>query len=237
MAIVFSATGEGAATATGSAALELLCPAVNKDEIIYAAVCHRNNSTAPTLPKGWTELGGPADAGVGTVVGRQWLFGKIADGTEGGTKISFGTAGGTDVRHGRIHIFKGRVSGSILDLTAGFVVTSHNTDPQMPTIKTSMAGALAIALVYQTDNNSLSSATGETGGDWVETGENFITAVGLDGSQQLQRCIPTGDPGTVTGGTVAAEDDPSCVIGFEVRPEPLASGSVPSTLGLLGVGR
>jgi hypothetical protein len=88
----------------------------------------------------------------------------------------------------------------------------------MPTVTTTLAGALAVAVIWQADDNAQDSATGETGGNWVEAVAEYTQlATTPDTGMGIQTCTPTGNPGTVTGGSVSTANDPCGVIGFEIR--------------------
>ena len=168
MAITYKSQGAGVATETSGAACSPLCPAtVDANDILVAHVYFEGTATAPSTPSGWTLLDGPRDIGT-TVVARHWVYGKIAAGTEDGAAVAFGSQAVTTMRAGRVYSFAGWVSGTITDLVTGFAATSHATDPQMPTVATTITGARAVALVGQNDNNTAGNATGESGGDWVE---------------------------------------------------------------------
>lgn len=226
MAIAYKAAGTGVATETSGGNCNPTCPAtVDANDILLAHVYFEGTATAPDTPSGWTLLSGPHV--VESTIGRHWLFGKIAAGTEDGQAVSFGTQAVTTMRGGRIYSFSGYVSGTIDQLVRGFAATSHATDPQMPTVTTTQVGALAVACVLQNDNNALAAATGETGGDWTEAVAEFVAALTPGMVLQLQTCTPTGNPGTVSGGAVAATNDPSGVLGFEIRDSPLATSFPP----------
>jgi hypothetical protein len=219
MAIAWSAAGAGASTETSGAACSPASPAtVNANDILIIHAYFEGTTTAPDTPAGFTLLSGPHV--VETTIGRHWIYGKIATGTEDGAANALGTQAVTTMRSGRCYSFTGWVSGTITDNvpTGSFSSTSHSTDPQMPTVITTVAGALAIACVVQNDNNTLGAATGSTGGTWAEATAEYVAALTPGLVLQLQTCTPTANPGTVTGGSVAATNDPSGVIGFEIRP-------------------
>lgn len=219
MAIAYSSQGAGVSTETSGAALSPLCPAtVNAGDILIAHVFWEGTTTAPSTPSGWSPLSGPHV--IESTVARHWVFGKIADGSEDGAAVAFGAPAVTTQRAARIYSFTGRVSGAIEELVTGFTHLSHATDPQMPTVTTRTAGALAVALVAQNDNNAMASATGETGGDWTEAVAEYTVALTPGFTLQIQTCTPTSNPGTVTGGTVATTDDPCGVIGFQIQDAP-----------------
>lgn len=219
MAIAYKSAGAGASTETSGAALSPACPAVvDAGDILIAHVLWEGTADTPSTPSGWTLLHGPEV--IQSTVARHWVFGKIAAGTEDGAAVAFGSPAVTTQRGARVYSFSGRVSGTISQLVAGFAATSHATDPQMPAVTTTAAGALAVACVCQHDNNALAAATGESGGDWAEAVAEYVAALTPGLVLQLQTCTPTANPGTVSGGAVAATNDPSGVIGFQIRAEP-----------------
>ena len=222
MAITYKSQGAGVSTETSGAALSPLCPAtVDAGDILIAHTYWEGTASAPNTPSGWTLLDGPRV--IESTIGRHWIFGKIADGTEDGAAVAFGSPAVTTMRAARVYSFAGRVSGSITDLCLGFAATSHATDPQMPSVTTTVAGALAVACVAQNDNNTAAAATGESGGDWIEAVAEYVAAL----TPGLMLQIQTADmatPGTISGGSVATANDPCGVIGFEIRP------SVPATV-------
>lgn len=217
MAIAYKSQGAGVSTETSGAALSPLCPAtVDANDILIAHVFWESNATAPSTPSGWDLLFGPSL--IETTVARHWLFAKIAAGTEDGSAIAFGSPAVTTQRAARIYSFSGFVSGVIADLVRGFAETSHATDPQMPSVTTTIAGALAVALVAQNDNNVFANPTGESGGDWVLAVAEYTAALTPGFSIGICTATPTGDPGTISGGSMATANDPCGVIGFEIRP-------------------
>lgn len=236
MAVAYKSQGAGAATETSGAACSPASPAtVDANDILIVHAYFEGTATAPDTPSGFTLLDGPRV--IESTIGRHWIYGKLAAGTEDGAANALGSQAVTTMRSGRCYSFSGWVSGTITDAVpaASFSATSHATDPQMPTVTTTIAGGLAVAAVVQNDNNALAAATGETGGDWVEAVAEFTAALTPGLVLQLQTCTPTANPGTVTGGAVAATNDPSGVIGFEIRPSvPVAAAT--RLLCSLGVG-
>lgn len=219
MAIAYKSQGAGVSTQTSGAALSPACPAtVDAGDIMIAHVFWEGTTSSPSTPSGWTLLSGP-DV-IQTTIARHWSFGRIADGTEDGTTIAFGNPAVTTQRAARVYSFSGRVVGDILQLVGGFSHISHATDPQMPTVTTLRNGGLAVALVAQNDNNATGNATGESGGDWVEAVAEYTVALTPGFTLQIQTCTPTGNPGTVSGGTVATTNDPCGVIGFYIIDQP-----------------
>ncbi len=219
MAIAYKSQGAGVVTEASGGALSPLCPAtVDAGDILIAHCAYEGTTTAPSTPANWTLLAGPYTV---ESAYRHWIFGKIADGTEDGAAVAFGTPAVTTLRVARVYSFSGRVDGSITALVpaASFAHLSHATDPQMPTVTTTVVGALAVACTFQADDNPQASATGETGGDWVEAVAAYTQAATTpDTALHIQTCTPTANPGTVTGGSVSTLNDPCGVIGFEIKP-------------------
>lgn len=217
MAIAYKSAGAGASSETSGAAVSPASPAtVDAGDILIIHAYFEGTATAPSTPSGFTLLHGPEI--IETTIGRHWIYGKIADGSEDGAANALGTQAVTTMRSGRCYSFSGRTWGTITELVRGFAATSHATDPQMPTVTTTINGALAVACVAQNDNNTAGSATGESGGDWTEAVAEYTAALTPGLMLQLQTCTPTADPGTVSGGSVATTNDPCGVIGFEIRP-------------------
>ena len=156
MAIAYSSQGAGASSETSGAAVSPASPAtVNANDILIIHAYFEGTATAPTTPTGFTLLDGPRV--IESTIARMWVYGKIADGTEDGAANALGSQAVTTMRAGRCYSFTGWVSGTITDLVRGFAFLSHATDPQMPTVATTIAGGLAVGLVGQNDNNAFVS--------------------------------------------------------------------------------
>ena len=221
-AIAYSSQGAGVATEASGGALSPLCPAtVNPKEILIAHPWYEGITEVPSTPAGWTLLAGPYTV---EAAFRHWVFGKIAIGNEGGAAVAFGSPAVTTMRAARVYSFTGYEAGLLTEVVQGFAHISHATDPQMPTVTTTVPGARAVALIGQADDNAQANATGESGGDWVEAVAAYTQlATTPDSGLGIQTCVPTGNPGTVSGGSVSTVDDPCGVIAFEIRPYPYAS--------------
>lgn len=223
--VSYKSQGSGVATETSGAALSPLCPAVvDAGDVLIAHTYWEDTTTAPSTPSGWTLLDGPRV--IETTIGRHWIFGKVADGTEDGASVALGSPAVTTQRGARVYSFAGRVSGAITELVQGFSATSHATNPQMPTVSTTHLASLAVACVAQNDNNTAASASGEAGGDWTESVAEFTSALTPGLMLQVQTAVLDTNPGTISGGSVATTSDPCGVIAFEIRAVP-ASASVP----------
>lgn len=229
MAITWSSAGAGVSTETSGAALSPLCPAtITAGDILIAQTAWEGTTTAPATPANWTLLSGPNNVGSAAVVARHWIFGKIADGTEDGSAVAFGAPAVTTQRAARVHRFLGRVSGTITDCvpSASFTNIVGDTDPTGPSVTTTIAGSLAIAAVYQNDNNTLETFAGSSD-VWTERGTagGYVFALTPGGNLDILTATPAADPGTVSGGAMTVTNDPWGVIGFEIRPSvPVATG-------------
>lgn len=234
MAIAYNAAGSGNGTETSGAQLSLTCPAtVNSNDILIAHILITGTSISPTTPSGWTLLYGPGDLGVTIVTARHWVYGKLADGSEDGATVDFGNPATTEGRAGRIYSFTGYVSGTITDVVpaASFSSNPNDTDPPGPSVTTTVAGALAVALKAQDDNNTQSAITGMTGGTWTQQQSYTSTTWGPQGiAIAIDTCTPTADPGTVSGGTSATTNDECGTIGFEIRPTTPGLSITPSAI-------
>ena len=206
-------------TVTSGAAWDMACPAtVAAGEILIAHISCRDLTTNPSPPAGWTLLGGP----FATTVGRHWIYGKIADGTEDGTTISFGTQAVTVNRSGRVYSFSGNnwtgsdISNIVIGINHESGTASTVTDRQ---VQTAYDKCLACQFVKVDDNNTIGPFTGETGGDWTEAFAEVSNNLGTGWMAQLQ-VAPITSAGTIINGgsVVMSAADPWGVIGCYIRP-------------------
>lgn len=220
MAVAPKSQGAGVSTETSGAALSPAWPAVvDAGDIGILHVFWEGTTSAPAPPGDWTLLnpGGTAFV-IESTIARQWFYGKIAAGTEDGATVACGAPAVTTQRGARIYTFSGRLDGSITALIGGITHTSNANDPQGPSVTTPIAGSLAVALVAQNDNNALAAFAGESGGSWAEMVAEYTVALTPGFSLGCQTCIPTSDPGTVSGGSNNTTNDPCGVIGFYIKP-------------------
>jgi hypothetical protein len=220
MAIAYGSQGDGGGTESNGASLDLACPAsVAANDILIAHVTFEGLTNAPSTPSGWTKLYGPAKLGNATAVGRSWVFGKLADGTEDGSTIGFGSHANTSGRYGRIYSFTGYTSGTITEITTSWNDLPSEGSIPLPGVATLASGGLAVALLVQDDNNSFAAAGAVTGGTWAEPVAEFVSAsLGAQGCiVGIQTSTPTGDPGKISGGTANATADEGSSIGFAIH--------------------
>jgi hypothetical protein len=236
MAITYKSAGTGVSTETSGGALSPTCPAtVDAGDILILFAAYEGTTTAPVAPGGiWSLLDGPRDVGTASVVARTWVYGAIAAGSEDGAAVALGTPAVTTQRAARIYSFAGRVAGTVSDLVNGFsAALEGDTDPTGPTVTTTQAGALACALVYQHDNNTLETFAGSSD-TWTERGTvgGYIFALTPGGVLDLLTATPAADPGTVSGGAMTVVNDPWNVTGFQIRAS-VPVTATPTTLALV----
>lgn len=222
MAIGYKSAGAGAASETSGAAVSPASPAtVDAGDILVVHAYFEGTTTAPSTPAGFSLLSGPHV--IETTIGRHWVYGKIAAGTEDGAANALGTAAVTTMRSGRCYSFSGYVSGALAEIirSGSFAHISNANDPQMPTVRTTKAGALAVALSAQNDNNTVTTSVGESGGDWTQPVAAFTSALTPGLGLSIHTCTPTSNPGTVSGGAASTANDPVGTIGFEIRDSPV----------------
>ena len=225
----YQAAGAGVATATAGANLDVEYPTgIIAGNILIIQGIYRDNTGTLSTPTGFTLLYGPDAAGTTL---RQWIFGKIADGTETGT-ITVTTTSSTILRAARMYRFDG-CKGGITD-TSGYEGgnTQEVTTSSVPDagVTTSGSNRLALNFIGISDNSTLGAFTGESGGDWIEAVAGFSTNIGLDGHLQLQTATMVSS-GTINGGSYTmSAADPGIVRGFALIGSPVISGvSIAST--------
>ncbi|MEK6807912.1 MAG: hypothetical protein AABX75_02685 [Nanoarchaeota archaeon] len=216
----FKAAGTGNATAVSSAITTLTpsWPAVSAGNLALVQVVCRNLTMTPTTPAGFSIVQGPI---TGSTC-RQWIMGKICDGTETGN-LSITVSTSTLAKMARIYAFENNATASYTEgatFSTGAVSSSISARP----VTTLDKYRLAVTFVAVSDDNALSPFVGETGGDWTEATPEFTTTQGLDGALQLQIAIMASS-GTITGGVstmIAA--DPWILSAFAIIPASTAAG-------------
>lgn len=196
--VTFEEAGTGAALASvGNLTPSLPVTGLQAGDIFIAHVAIRNITVAINTPSGWTAIKELVDAN-GAGVGHHIAFYKIADGTESGNLTITFTTDTIDVKLARVYRFR----GSSVDTLFGTKVVNGGggtTTLSAPTV-VAPAKSLAICLTYETDNNSFTEFTGETGGDWTLPTAVFSTGLGADSLLALQVATMASD-GTISGGS------------------------------------
>ena len=131
----------------------------------------------------------------------QFIYWKIADGTEGGTNFVFDpdgtTAGGVWV--GRAYRFTGVHQAAPIEAIANSQGITGAVSP--PTVTPLGTNRLGVSLVCVAENGTIGPFTGESGGDWIEAVAEYVNGGGDNASLQLQTAdLSAGTP--ISGGSV-----------------------------------
>jgi hypothetical protein len=150
---------------------------------------------------GWTLLAGPHSSG--TPTSRQWVYGKIATGSESGSQsVTF--AAGASRKTARMYRFTDVASLTVEDVDT----TAGTTQPvTMPSVTAGGNCRRAVCFIGCDDDNTIDASTGESGGDWTEATAEYLGS-GLNSMVALQTAaLATG--GTISGGsaTMSGDDD------------------------------
>jgi hypothetical protein len=163
------------------------------DLIIVQSYHRSSGQTIPSAPLGYSQLYNDVDPGSFT---RQYIFSRIANGTETGTLL-LTNSGGSTLHMGKIHVFRGNKNSSFRE---GEGLHTVNSSTITHADIASRRGALAVCFIgYSDDAPTLGDMTGATNGTWVERTEDVSTD-GDDGMVSLQTAMVQ-NTGTVSGGT------------------------------------
>jgi hypothetical protein len=107
------------------------------------------------------------------------------------------------------------------DLTASSV-NGDFSSLGMPAIATLLPNSLAVACCCATDNVTFAAPTGETGGDWVDSGHATISTTSNDDASMRVFIAEMPEPGTLSGGASAITPttpftSKSVAMGFALR--------------------
>ena len=187
--------------------------------LILMQIAIRNTTIGVTTPTGWTLLYGPDTTG--TTI-RQWIFYKIADGSETGN-LNVTVDSGNILKMGRMYLFNNTDSSNFTE-GGGFGSGTANTISAQSVITTGIE-RLAVSFVFVDDDNALDPFTGESGGDWTEGVAEYTTTSGADGAMGLQ-IATMATAGTISGGTdTMGASDTWGVRAFALKPPPPAGVS------------
>src|SRR3990172_2502157 len=192
---------------------------ITAGNLLILQVSVRNLTSVPTDPSGWTLLYGPDTSGTSV---RQWIYGKIADGTESGDLSLAHDA--SIVVAARIYLFRSVLGTSYTE--GGSTTNISGSIVYDAGVTTSGANRLAVNFVAISDNNTgITAFVGETGGDWTEAVAEYSFATGLDGTLQLQTAAMVSS-GTIDGGSYTMQAaDAGIIRGFALIGSPDVLGS------------
>ncbi len=203
----FSTDGAGI-DGTGTLAVAYPAGATAAGACLLLHVHVRTSSgQAPNTPTDWVLLAGPHSSP--TPTSRQWVFGKLASGSESGT-LSVTFAAGTSRKTARMY----RVH-DVSSLSVEGVTTTNGilAAIPMPTVPVGGVHRLVVAFVGVDDDNTISAATGATGGTWVEPVAEYLGSAGTSMVQLQTAALASG--GSISGGTsTMSGDDDSIVTAF-----------------------
>lgn len=195
----FSSAGSGNANTNMASGRTVTLPAtIDAGDLLIVQISIRATDAAVTVAtSGWTAFPDNPYAAGNNVV-KQFLYYKIADGTEDATNFTFDPDGTTaDVVHlARAYRFTGAsaIEGiSVRQGTTGAVAA--------PTVTPLGTNRLGVCFVAVAENGTIGPFTGESGGDWTEATAEYVNSGGGNGSLQCQTCdLSAGTP--ISGGTV-----------------------------------
>lgn len=226
----FVAAGSGAAAA-GASGLTVGCPAsgITAGDLLIAHFSSEGTVTSLTS-SGWVLPTGFASSFQYDAATYWLMLARIADGTENGTSVVFAGGGGTSDLYGRIYCITDVQAAANTSAGVGGIIeglaTTTGTDSsiEVPSLTTSGADRLGVALVAVADDNALDAFSGGTGGTWAEAVAEYTSTAGTDGALGLQ-VVTLAAAGTISGGvdTMAAADA-WCVRVFALKP---AAGAAP----------
>lgn len=132
-----------------------------------------------------------------------WCWYKLADGTEGGTNVSF-TANGTTAGYAwyaRAYRFTAGIAFNEIQPIELIASIAGSASPVTgPTITTTTPSRRAVFLLAYADNPGMNPLSGETGGNWLEAVTDHNSGTGGDADIQIQTAnLPTA--GTISGGS------------------------------------
>src|SRR3972149_4634323 len=210
--------GAGASATTSPVAVPYPT-GITAGNLLILQVSVRNLTSVPTDPSGWTLLYGPDTSGTSV---RQWIYGKIADGTESG-ELSLAHDASIVVA-ARIYLFRSVLGTSYTE--GGSTTNISGSIVYDAGVTTSGANRLAVNFVAISDNNTgITAFVGETGGDWTEAVAEYSFATGLDGTLQLQTAAMVSS-GTIDGGSYTMQAaDAGIIRGFALIGSPDVLGS------------
>ena len=210
--------GAGASATTSPVAVPYPT-GITAGNLLILQVSVRNLTSVPTDPSGWTLLYGPDTSGTSV---RQWIYGKIADGTESGDLSLAHDA--SIVVAARIYLFRSVLGTSYTE--GGSTTNISGSIVYDAGVTTSGANRLAVNFVAISDNNTgITDFVGETGGDWTEAVAEYSFATGLDGTLQLQTAAMVSS-GTIDGGSYTMQAaDAGIIRGFALIGSPDVLGS------------
>lgn len=188
-------TASGATGACGLITVTPSYPTVAAGDFLLLFVAFRSGTLVSlnSVPNGWSLFDSEHDGGPDAY----YLIYKFADGSETGSVSLDATYSGATPRGlARIYSFTGvNTTTPVGDL--GAETSGTGTSHSAPSITTTDTNVLACAVAYKRAPTTLSTITGESGGDWTEP-------VAETGASNITLAISTSSKasiGSITGGS------------------------------------
>ncbi len=162
--------------------------AADAGKLLLLAYVNGTSTNVPTTPSGWTII---ATATGTNVVTR--IYRMLSAGTETGNLSLSG------LNSGDAHISRMLLITRADTVEASATNTGSDKTPAHASVTTTGAGRLVLSFMGINDDETASSFTGETGGNFVLY-SNSTTALGDDGGLSIQQADLTAS-GTISGGT------------------------------------
>lgn len=212
----YVSAGAGKADGTSATTTTFAYPAspASGDLMVFHMGLENTTSTV-TTPSGWTSKWATDDSTDASTIRWRTYF-HVSDGTESGN-LTVTHSSTSNIRIGRIYLFRGTVADASTVDEGAATTSGNSTTISMPSVTTTAADRLVVALVGNNDNGALVSATGESGGDWTETVAEFTTASGGNGGLQLQTSAMAA-AGTISGGSQTVSSVGWRVRAFALKP-------------------
>lgn len=161
------------------------------------------NTGAASVPSGWTQIGTAADGVVTTYVFRR---DARSTGSESGTVAVTGT--GSPIQ-ARIYSIQDVATSSFVESVQ--TATSGTSTLNMPTVTAGGNARRAFCCIGCNSNAGMASATGESGGDWIEIAAELTSGLGA-ASHGQSAALSSG--GAVSGGSMTHNGTRAVAVAF-----------------------
>jgi hypothetical protein len=174
---------------------------------LFIARVYRNGGSI-TTPSGWTLQGSVTGSGIELKVFTRDIR---ASGTEEGATVTFTTTGAAPAC-AQIDTFRTVATSSFIESIVTASAGGGSSSLNMPTVTPGGVNRYAYAAVGSNNGNAgMASATGESGGDWVELAAEQTSGLG-DGVQGQGSTQAGG--GAISGGTTALNSAQGLCVAF-----------------------
>lgn len=225
MAIAFVGVAGSKAEATGTDVTVTVPVGVAAGDAMLARYSFSGTGQTPNTPAGWTVLAGPIDKGA---VIREYLFGKISDGSEAGGSFTVSVPTSTSTkRYLQLLAYSGTADSPFAPI-ASFVETSAGTSHAAPTVNVTLSDCWIVE--FASDRGSPGSTAWTkpaalTARDTqVGTSGGAITASAADSNGTVS------PSGTAGGGTWAGTLSTANAVLWTVALIPASLSSAPTGL-------